>query len=273
MQVNVTGFQIKELFEKSKKPLVILGEGSDTDLSSLAAALVEIFESYNKKTFFVGKSPLPEAAKPLVKPEQQREHLDPKSLVISLDWIDNQLSKVSYEVEGKEFNLIITSQGKKIDPTEIKFAYRGQDWDLIVTVGVRKLEDLYKLGIDEDSFSRIPSINFDKNSLNSSFAKLNVVNSDIDSVCSRAAQVFKEAALTLPTRAAETLLYGMRTVTNNFTNVTEPATFEAAAFCKRSMIPGMINSESQPASGEKETKGEQPAEWVSPKVFRSGRIS
>lgn len=51
MQINVVGYQIKELFEKAQNALVVLGDGADSDLSCLAASLVEIFQLTRNKLY------------------------------------------------------------------------------------------------------------------------------------------------------------------------------------------------------------------------------
>lgn len=274
MQVNVVGFQLKELFEKSRRGLVILGENADVDLGSLAASLLEVFLSYKKESFLIASSEIPLAAKPLVKEEQLKTKVEPKSLVLSFDWTKSQLDKVSYKLDGNRFNLIISSKGKKIEPSEISYGYQGSDYDLIVTVGVQTIEFLEKLGIDRDTFERTPSINFDKASTNTSFAKINIVSDKIDSLSGLAANIFKQAEISLPTRAAETLLFGIRTITSNFATVSDPSTFEAAAYCKRCMIPGMVTESrpEKPMENENE-EGETPEGWMSPKIFRSSRVS
>ncbi len=273
MQVNVTSYQIKDLINASSKPLIILGEGADADLSSLAVALVEVFESYSKKTVLVNKSPLPDPIKHFVKAEAVADKVESKKLVLTMDWAKNKLEKISYDLEGDKFNLIIAASGKKIDPKEITYSYRGQDFDLVVMLGLSGEEDLYQMGIDQDSFISLPSILIAKKQ-EAAFAKLNIVNGQVDSVCALLAKIFEEAKVTLPTRAAEAMLYGIRLATGNFVNVTDPQTFESAAFCKRSMIPGMVKNEPEEKKElKKEDSGEKAAEWLSPKVFRSGRVS
>lgn len=275
MQINVLGHQIKEVFEKAKRSLVIVDDNADVDALALAASLVELFASYHKKAVLVSRKPLPEAADSLVKPENIKHGLDPKSLVISLDWQQNKLEKLSYKIEGNKFNLILSSKGAKIDPNEIKYSYQGEDYDLIVLIGVSSLEKMYSFGLDADYFSRTPSINFDKSEANTNFAKLNIVGAKADSVCSLAANTFKEAFIALPTKTAEIMLYGMRMVTNNFTNVSDPTTFEGAAYCKRSMIPGMLNQPKAVEVAKTEIKedNEIPENWLAPKIYRSSRLS
>jgi len=274
MQVNVTSYSIKEVFDKAKKPLVVVGENADVDLTSLAAALMEIFESYDKKAFIISRSEIHQAVKPLVKAENQKEKVDPKSLVLSLDWKKNHLEKVSYDMEGDNFNLVIRATGKPIDPNEISYSTRGQDYDLLVTIGFKKQEELLALGIDEDLLLTTASVNFDKSEQNTNFGKLNIVHPKVDSLCALAVKLFAEAKITLPTRSADALLFGIRTATENFTKVNDPQTFESAAYCKRAMIPGAISQTSEPETPKKETKVSTESEsWLSPKIFRSGRIS
>ncbi len=277
MQVNVLSYQIKEIFEKAKNVLIVLGDDADVDAAALAGSLVELFASYKKKATLLSRKALPEAAASLVKAENLRNSLEPSSLVVSLDWQKHKLDKVSYQVDGDKFNLIIASRGTKIEPNEISYSYRGAEFDLIVSVAIISPEKLYSFGIEPDFFKRLPSINFDKQVANTNFAKLNVVQTKADSVCSLAANVFQEAKIALPTKTAEIMLYGMRLITSNFTNVSEPATFEGAAYCKRSMIPGMVTAQEVEkgtvAKTEKNVDNDIPENWLPPKIYRSSRLS
>jgi hypothetical protein len=273
MQVNVVSYQIKELFEKSQNVLVVLGNNVDNDLACLAASLVEVFSSYKKQATLISTTELPLAARPLVKPEAIRSKLDPESLIISFDWTKNQLEKVSYSVEGNRFDLIISSNGKRLNPSDISYSYRGQKFNLIVTVGVKNLEELRSHGIEVELFNSVPSLNFDKNRENTQFAKINLISPSTDGVAYLATNVFKAAKIVLPTKAAEILLVGVREATKNFTNVADPSTFEAAAYLKRCMIPGMVNFTIEKEQKAKEEEQETPENWLSPKIFRSSRVS
>src|SRR3990167_2620774 len=241
MQVNVVSYQIKELFEKSKSALVVLGNNVDNDLACLAASLIEIFGSYKKSSLLLTNSEIPLAAKPIVKPELTKQKLSPESLVLSFDWTKSQLDKVSYNVSGDRFDLIISSHGKRLNPADISYSYRGQKFDLILTVGVRNLEELNSFGVETDVFNHLPSLNFYKNRENTQFAKINLVSAGADRVCYLATNIFKGAKIVLPTKAAEIMLVGIREATRNFTVVSDPAAFEAAAYLKRCMIQGMVN--------------------------------
>src|SRR3989344_6822343 len=125
MQVNVVSYQIKELFDKAQSALIVLGDNVDNDLACLAASLVELFGAYKKQSLLLTNGELPIAARPLVKAELLRTKLDPESLVISFDWTKAQLDKVSYNIEGNRFDLIVSSHGKRINPSDVTYSYKG----------------------------------------------------------------------------------------------------------------------------------------------------
>lgn len=273
MQVNVVSHQIKELFDRSKSALVVLGNNNDADLACLAASLIEIFAAYKKEALLLTKTELPIAAKPLVKPELIKQKLSPESLIISFDWTESQLDKVSYNISGNRFDLIVSSRGKRINPADISYSYKGEKFDLVLTVGVRDLAELNSFGLETDVFNHLPSINFDKNRENTQFAKINLVSAGTDGLCYLATNVFKGAQIVLPTKAAEIMLVGVREGTKNFTAVADPAAFEAAAYLKRCMIPGMVNFAKEQTVEDKSEQPEAPENWLSPKIFRSSRVS
>ena len=273
MQVNVVGHQIKELFEKSKQALVVLQETNDVDQIAVATGLIELFGSYGKKAALLTKTTLPDATKPLVKSEQLKARLEPKSLVVSFDWSENQLDKVSYFLEGNKFNLVISSRGKRLKSEDLNYSYQGTDFDLLICVGIGQIAQLKSLGLEEEVLNSTPSINLDRSPTNENFAKVNVVGEGRDSLSAVTANLLKEAGINLPTRVAEIFLYAIRVSTNNFATVTDPATFEAAAFCKRSMIPGLAPTKPSVNEEKSTTQEETPEGWLSPKVFRSGKFS
>lgn len=272
MQVNVVSYQIKELFDSTQSAIIVLGNNPDNDLACLAASLVEVLGAYKKQSLFLTNSELPMAAKPLVKTEMIKSRLDAESLVISFDWTKNQLDKISYKIDGDRFNLIIGTRGKKLNPEDASYSYKGQKFDLIITVGVRNLTELNTFGIETDVFNHKPSLNFDKNRDNTQFAKINLVNSNTDGVCYLATNIFKTARIVLPTKAAEIMLVGIREATANFSNVSDPAAFEAAGYLKRCMIPGMVNFKNENTQPET-NNDEAPENWLAPKIFRSSRVS
>ncbi len=273
MQVNLVGNQINEIFGNAKNVLVVLGKNADSDLACLAASLVEISQSYKKTSSLISTNELPIAAKPLVKPELLKTYLTPESLILSFDWTKSQLDKVSYKVEGNRFDLIINSHGKKINPNEITYSYQGENYDLIVCVGVRNVVELQAFGVETDLFNRLPTVNFDKDSANTQFAKLNLISQAADSISALAANTFKEAKIALPTKAAEILLVGIKEATKNFTEVSDPTTFEAAAYLKRCMIPGMVNFDAEAGNNTENQNEDTPENWISPKIFRSRQLS
>ncbi len=273
MQVNVVSDQIKELFEKAENVLIVLGNNPDNDSACLAASLVEVSSAYKKKSLLLTNNELPIAAKPLVKPEMINQRLSPESLIISFDWSKNQLDKVSYNIDGSRFDLIVSSRGQRINPADISYSYKGQKFDLVLTVGVKNLAELNSFGVENDIFNHLPSLNFDKRSDNTQFAKINLVSATTDGVCYLAANIFKSAKILLPTKAAEIMLVGIREATNNFTAVADPAAFEAAGYLKRCMIPGMVNFGNEKEKPVENEQDEVPENWLSPKIFRSSRAS
>ena len=68
-------------------------------------------------------------------------------LIISFDYLEEAIEKVSYNIENGKFNLVIKPKPghPPLDSEKVQYSYSGGKADLIFTVGVNSLESLGKL--------------------------------------------------------------------------------------------------------------------------------
>lgn len=280
MQVTAENFALlANLIQNARKILVFVGENPSVDSLAAALFLEENLPSENKSLEVVASGSIPDNFKAFS--EKISNKASAKKLVISFNWKDLAVEKVSYNLEGENFNFIITPRSRKIDSDKVKISYQGQEEDLIIVLGVPSLSQLdYFLPIENDK----PIINIDKSNKNELFGTLNFVNYQADSISAILGSIFEKAKL--PAKIAtsgDLLLLGIRSATENFNKVSDPATFEAAAFCARfkkkagvesdlkprELTPGTLKSD---LGRELKKEPDVPAEWLAPKVLRSKEI-
>ncbi|OGY24153.1 MAG: hypothetical protein A2172_01250 [Candidatus Woykebacteria bacterium RBG_13_40_15] len=268
MQITAENFTLlANLIQTSKKILIFVGENPSIDCLAAAIFLEENLSGENKSLEVVASGNIPDSFKSFS--EKISNKASAKKLVISFNWKELAVEKVSYNLEGDNFNFIVTPRNRKISGEEVKISYQGQEEDLIIVLGVSALSELeYFSGSSSDK----PMINIDKSNKNELFGTLNFVNSQADSISAIVASIFEKA--NLPVKLAtsgDLLILGIRSATNNFNNVLDPATFEAAAFGARLKERVEERDNLKPKEELKEETN-IPADWLAPKVLHSKEI-
>jgi hypothetical protein len=82
----------------------------------------------------------------LVGVDEVREKLGNKSLMISFDYDENAVEKVSYSMseDGKKFQLLVSPKtgGRPLDPSTVQYSGSGAEADLLFLFGATSFEDL-----------------------------------------------------------------------------------------------------------------------------------
>lgn len=262
MQVRGENFAfLANLIKQAKKILILVGENPSVDSFAAALFLEDNFAALGKEARIVASGTLPEVFQGSSK--KVVDKIPTRKLVISFDWKKVGVEKVSYNLEGDNFNFIITPANKKISPEEINISYRGGDEDLIFSLGIGSLGEV----VEGELFSGKPIVNIDKNEKNSLFGTLNFVSSGADSISALVGLIFEKTKLETKAESGKLLVLGIKAATNNFNSVSDPATFEAAAFSTR-----MQQGNPEKLFEEKEEEPSAPADWLSPKVFHSRKF-
>lgn len=261
MKLNLAGNQIVDLIKNAEKTLVLLPNGPSADAVAAALALKSQAADFGKEADVVCFGSMPTA---LLKPEDVskiKNQLEPTDLVISFNWAQSMIEKVSYSVEGEKFNLIITPSGKRLDPTRVEYSYRGANYNLIICLGIASIEELPANLVDRNIFKNISVVNIDKELSNTSFGKINVVDSESDSLSGLVVEILRQSSFGFSEAVAKYLLFGIRSATDNFDQVNNPATFEQAAYATKMKNPSSTKF------------GEQETTWTPPKTVPSSKTS
>jgi len=159
-----------------------------------------------------------------------------RNLVVSFDYLEDSIEKVSYNIEDNKFNLVVQPKVgfPPLSPDRVAYNYTGGDADLIFTIGVRDLNDLGDLFRKSESiFDKQKIIDIDLTSKSKRFAQTEVILS-ASSFSEIVARLISQLSLPIVEDIATNLLLGIERATGNFSSPrVSAATFETAAFCLR----------------------------------------
>lgn len=159
-----------------------------------------------------------------------------RNLVISFAYLEDSIEKVSYNIEGNKFNLVVQPKAgfSPLSSDKVEYSYSGVDADLIFTLGVRDLNDLGGFYRQSKSlFEKEKIVDIDLAPKTNHFAQQEVIlsASSFSEIVTRLVSI-----LNLPADqdVGTNLLLGMKKATGSFSSPKVTAlTFEAAAFCLR----------------------------------------
>jgi len=220
------------------------------------------------------------------------------SLMISFPYSDGSIDKVDYNIQGANFNLVVTPRPgySKLDPSQVNYTYTGGAIDFIIVIDSPTLMSLGSIYSDnQNQFTGHDIINIDRHLTNAFFGTVNLVNKTISSVSELVLSILQNLKIEIDRDMATNLYTGIATATNNFTSYSVNAdTFENIAVLLRlGAVKKMIrkpvttstppqvmthNRETQPIktieSLEKEIHSEKPSsqEWLKPKIFKGGGL-
>ena len=267
MRINIAAPQIKDLIEKSNKVLLLTRANPSVDGVCSMIALNDILASLGKNPTAATTGRVPEEVNHLPHISRLMDRIEPKNLIISFDYVEGMIDKVSYKIEGNKFKLIISPKEKRINPEQVEYSYKGTDYDLVFILDSPDLESLGKLFADPEFYSTATTVNIDRRVNNTQFGKVNIIEPRNDSVCAIITKLLADSNIKLTSVAADALLFGLRASTSNFTKVNNPSTFEAASICVASS--GRFGTQSEMKIANEESIKTSEKNFFAPKIFKS----
>lgn len=228
-------------FEQSQDVVIAVRSNPTVDNMAAALALYLALSSQGKRVSVVcSDTPIVELSH-LVGIDKVSNSLSGgssgRNLVISFPYEEGSIEKVSYNIEGTAFNLVIEPRQNypTITSEMIRYTYSGGNTDVIITINVARLDDLGTLYQDNQGlFTEKPVINIDTNAGNGRYGRSNIVDPSSSSVCELMTNFMSQLGYQMDADSATNLLQGISNGSQNFTSAnTSAATFEAAAICLR----------------------------------------
>ncbi len=156
------------------------------------------------------------------------------TLVVSFPYTEGAVDKVTYNIEGDRFNLLISPKEgmHKLDHTKVKYLYSGGRPDVIITIYTPTLNALGSLyNSQKDKFTGVEIINIDRHFTNNNYGTVNLVDKKAASMSEIMADLMRSLNVKMDKDAATNLYAGIISATNNFTaHAVSGQTFEASAF-------------------------------------------
>ncbi|MBI4062421.1 DHH family phosphoesterase [Candidatus Gottesmanbacteria bacterium] len=291
MDVQTDLPKIKEQLDKAREVLIVTHEKPTSDSIGSTLALYLGLVSLGKKVTVACPEPITVELSNFIGVQKIVSELGNKNFVISLDYVDGSIEKVSYNIEGDKFNLVIEPRAG-FDPftsEKVHYSYAGVNADLIFAVDTIHLGGLKKLyDGDKNLFASKPVINIDRHANNAMFGAINLVDPQASSTAEVVAQFLSGLGVKLTVDIASNILNALYSATDGFAaqNVT-PLAFELAATCLRGggrrfgppaggqpvmpatptpapAVPLVPAQPKQPAPNV-----QTPADWLKPKIFKS----
>lgn len=229
--------KIKELLDKSPEVLIVMHERPTFDSVGSALALSLGLTSLGKKVVVACPDPMTVELSSFVGVNKIVTELGKKNFVISLDYVDGSIEKVSYNIEGDKFNLVVEPRVgfEPFSQDKVHFAHAGTAASLIIAIDTIHLGGLKKLyEADKELFASKPVVNIDRHPNNANYGHTNMVNPQASSTVEVVAQLLAGLGVKLTEDIATNILNALYGATNNFQNGNVTATaFELAGACMK----------------------------------------
>jgi c-di-AMP phosphodiesterase-like protein len=228
-------------------------------------------------------------------------NLGKKNFIISLDYVEGSIEKVSYNIEGNKFNLVVEPRPgfETFNQDKVHYSYAGSGANVIFTVDTIHLGGLKKLfDEDKDLYGTKPIVNIDRHPNNAHFGHTNMIDPAAASTAEIVGELLTGLSVTITADIATNLLNAVYGATNNFQNANAtPTSFELVATCMKAggkrfgqaapleevpaaggesvanepqKVETTIKQAAPPVQGAKK---QAPPDWLKPKIFKSTNIS
>lgn len=285
--------RIREIISKGTAGSIVLPENASPDATAAACSLYLGLNKLGKSVTLVGSQI---SQNGLVGEDKIQSDISAggDNLVVSFPYTDGAIDKVDYNIQGHNFNLIISPKAgsKKISPDQVKFGYSGGLVDFIITVDSPTLNNLGGVYADnQQQFVGHDIINIDRHLTNAFYGTVNLVDKSTSSISELILGVLQNLQVEIDRDMATNLYAGIAAATNNFTSYSVNAdTFEHIAnLLRMGAVKKLIKKPENKFSNmsinkeihsvrpiedvEKDVADQtqqNPKDWLKPKIFRGG---
>lgn len=235
MNINNEYSRINQILENNHSFGICLPEKLTIDTIAAATSLYIAFTKLGKDVSIACSGTLPQDSSVVGMDKiQNKLGVGGDTLTISFPYTEGSIDKVSYHIEGENFNLLIAPRPgfSKLDPAQVKYLYSGGKVDAIITLDAPTLASLGALySADEAQFKGKDIINIDRHLTNGNFGSLNIVERQSSSTSEIIFAILKSLQVEIDRDIATNLYAGIAVATNNFTSFAVNAnTFETCAY-------------------------------------------
>lgn len=290
--------ELKSTFSSAQKILILIKKDPSFDGLASALGLYLAIKKIKPEVDVYCETPAVVEQANLVGINKIRNEIGNKNLIISFDYVDGAIEKVSYNIEGQKFNLVIQPKTGQptISPEKMTYSYSGLAADLVFCLETSSLEDLGKIAFKEkEFFEKAALVNIDHRS-HGQFAKYNVSTPGVLSCAELVLSLFHPLELQIDGDIATNLLAGIEYASGSFSDPRlDATTFETIAYllkqgAKRQKVPSLtrpmtastpttntnVRVEEKPLEEKKEEKpkvvNQPPVDWLQPKIYKGSQL-
>ncbi|MBD3366024.1 hypothetical protein GF360_01635 [candidate division WWE3 bacterium] len=202
--------KVKNLIENAQTIAVVPSEVAGADSFSAAAGLYYTLQAAGKDVSLVYIGNIPAEAKGLIDAEKLTKDIYARQLSISIDYSDTPASKLAYSNEDNVLKLVLSPISKDFDRSKIKTRIEGNDFDLILVLGVQSPDDLGIVYKElQDDFAGADVVNIDNTSMNLLHGDVNFIDTTAANLSELVFKLLSKVGLVPNGRAAKALLVGM----------------------------------------------------------------
>jgi len=264
---------IKPLIDKAKDILIVTHINPTYDSMGSVLSLYLGLKGIGKTVTVACPTPMIVEYSGFVGANKLQTTIAKKNFVISLDYEDGSIEKVSYNIEGKKFNLIIEPRPgfAEFSQDKVMYSHAGTAVDTIITVDTKHLGGLGTVyEEDKELFATHPIINIDSHLDNAKYGKINVVGTG-GTTAELIARFLTALGIVLTEDMATNLLHAIYKTTDSFQNHVTAQTFEVAAQCVKAggkqIVPQQQVAEVVPPKTQA-----PPEDWLKPKIYKSSNL-
>lgn len=279
----------KKDFSSAQKISILLKKEPNFDILAAGLSLYLGLKKLGKDIEIYSQTPPIVEQSSLIAIDKIKNQISNKNLVISFDYTEGAIERVSYNIKDNKFNLII--EPKKgfpaLSPKKVSYSYSGVSADLIFTIGCLKIEDLGEVATKEKEFlEKTPIANIEIRK-NGDFAKYKIFSTEVFSYSEIILGLFSFLGMEVDSDIATNILAGIEYATGSFSDPRiGVSTFETVVFllkkgARRQKIPSfkpeeqkrveevVIKEEKRVPAGQKESP---PVDWLQPKIYKGGQL-
>jgi len=279
MDANTLLQNVKTLVGEAKHILLVTHGQSNADSIGSTLACYLGLKDLGKVVSVVCPQPMQVELSGFIGADVITTTLAQNNFVISLDYIEGSIDKVSYNIEGSKFNLVIEPRFgfPPFSKENVQFSQGAMPYDLIITIDTRHLGELTSVyEKNKTLFAEKLIINIDCHKDNANYGKVNIVDPTAATTAELVAVVLSSLGTKLTEDIASNLLNALYLATDNFKQEkVNTRTFEVASVCMKAGGKRFTKTEGQTVVvGEKPKQKEEVInaenidknEWLKPKM-------
>lgn len=281
MDLTVEVTALKDLLTTSSSIVILLPDTSSRDAIAAALSLYLSLTQLSKIVTIASPKPPTVGLSYLVGVNKITQSLGNKNFVVSLDYQEGAIEKVSYNIEGNKFNLVIEPKtgAPLLSSKNVKYNYSGVSADLVITLEAVTKESLGAFYTQNQTlFNEKPVLVVDNRVTNTQYGKINIVR-PAASLSEIVVHLLKVAEMPIDADIASNLYDGIIFGSRMFASPAVNAdTFEAAAWVLRfgARKPISASREETPrqefAMSKSPELPQTPPEWLKPKIYKGSTL-